>query len=184
MTTKTQTSDLVKRADEIRGLCALITKAARRDAQERLNRHEAGLTAIEYGVLRRLAQGIETMAEIGRVMAVPAPTLVYVVDGLVAKGLVSRGKDLHDRRREPLSLLREGKDLLASIPDMDSESALVRSLVQMKNQDSRHLHELLLIFASELVRRSKLAGELSRIEHHVFPRMQPRNKNLKHLPAR
>jgi DNA-binding MarR family transcriptional regulator len=118
-------------ANEVRGLCAAITKIARRDQEQLLDRHGAGISAIEHGVLRRLSQGAGTLAELSRLMAVTASTLVYVIDGLVGRGLILRKKDLRDRRRELLSFTARGRKLLARIPDMDAESALVKSLRAM-----------------------------------------------------
>ena len=85
-------------ADRIRLLCSVITKAARADLQTRLDKGDSGIGAIEHGVLRHLARGVDSMAEISRLMGVAPSTLVYVVDGLVRKKLVKRGKDPNDRR--------------------------------------------------------------------------------------
>src|SRR5437762_9897695 len=93
---------IVAMADQMRCMCSVITKIARADHDARLKEHESGIGAIEHGVLRHLSHGITSMAEISRLMGVAPSTLVYVVDGLVKKKLVRRGKDPKDRRREPL----------------------------------------------------------------------------------
>lgn len=96
-------AEMTGMADKIRSLCSVITKIARADLQTRLDKHNSGISAIEHGVLRHLSSGIASMAEISRLMGVAPSTLVYVVDGLVKKKLVKRGKDPNDRRREPLA---------------------------------------------------------------------------------
>lgn len=138
-------------ADEIRGLCAVITKIARADLQSRLERHDSGVSAIEHGVLRHLSHGVSSMAEISRLMGVAPSTLVYVVDGLVKKKLVRRGKDPKDRRREPLLLEKKGADLFAMVPKMDGSSVLVKRLQGMKESRRREFVLLLNEFVEGLM---------------------------------
>lgn len=90
------------------------------------------------------------MAEISRQMGVAPSTLVYVVDGLVEKNMVKRGKDPRDRRREPLLLTRKGADVFAGIPKMEIGSPLVKSLSGMKGARQRQFVELLKEFAEGL----------------------------------
>lgn len=90
------------------------------------------------------------MAEISRMMGVAPSTLVYVVDGLVERKLIKRGKDPNDRRREPLLLTKSGAALFAGIPKMDATSLLVKSLERIKPLRRRQLLELLSEFAEGL----------------------------------
>jgi DNA-binding MarR family transcriptional regulator len=137
-------------ADEMRSLCSAITKIARADLQSRLDSHDYGIGAIEHGVLRHISHGVTSMAEISRRMGVAPSTLVYVVDELVKKNLVNRGKDPNDRRREPLLLTKSGADLFAKIPRMEMSSVLVKSLVGMKEPRRRDLLNLLNEFVEGL----------------------------------
>jgi DNA-binding MarR family transcriptional regulator len=147
-------------ASEVRGLCAVITKIARRDLEQLLDRHEAGISAIEHGVLRRLSHGAETLAQLSRLMTVTPSTLVYVIDGLVEKRLIVRKKDSHDRRRELLSFTARGRRLLAGIPDMDAESALVTSLREMTRREREALSSSLREFAANLQSAADWGQEL------------------------
>ncbi len=133
----------VAMADQIRGLCSVVTKVARSDLESLLKHHDAGISAIEHGVLRHLSHGVASMAEISRLMGVAPSTLVYVVDSLTKKKLVKRGKDPKDRRREPLQLEKKGADLFARSPKMDIGSLLVRSLENMTELRRRELLALL-----------------------------------------
>lgn len=133
-------------ADQIRALCSVITKIARTDLESLLKDHDAGISAIEHGVLRHLSHGVGSMAEISKLMGVAPSTLVYVVDGLTKKRLVKRGRDPKDRRREPLLLEKRGAELFARSTKMDASSRLVRSLARMtesqRNELLALLHEL------------------------------------------
>jgi hypothetical protein len=82
--------------------------------------------------------------------------LVYVVDGLVKKKLVKRGKDPNDRRREPLLLEKKGAALFGQIPKMDASSVLVKRLEGMKETRRRELLTLLDEFAQGLPGSEKL----------------------------
>src|ERR1017187_4897103 len=125
-------AETIVMADKIRSLCSVITKIARADLQTRLDNHDSGISAIEHGVLRHLSRGVDSMAEISRLMGVAPSTLVYVVDGWVKKKLVKRGRDPNDRRREPLSLEKKGASLFDQIPKMDTSRVLAKRLQGMK----------------------------------------------------
>jgi DNA-binding MarR family transcriptional regulator len=142
--------EIVAMADEMRSLCSAITKIARADLQSRLDSHDFGIGAIEHGVLRHISHGVTSMAEISRRMGVAPSTLVYVVDELVKKNLVNRGKDPNDRRREPLLLTKSGADLFAKIPRMEMSSVLVKSLEGMKEPRRHDLLNLLNEFVEGL----------------------------------
>jgi len=139
-------------ADQIRYLCSIVTKVARADLESLLEGHESGIGAVEHGVLRHLDSGVTSMAEMSRLMGVAPSTLVYVVDGLVSKKLVKRGKDPKDRRREPLLLEPRGAALFATIPRMDAKSRLVMSFAGMRESSRRELLLLLREFVEGLPR--------------------------------
>ena len=149
-------AETIAMADKIRSLCSVITKIARADLQTRLDNHDSGISAIEHGVLRHLSRGVASMAEISRVMGVAPSTFVYVVDGLVKKKLVKRGKDPNDRRREPLSLEKRGAALFSQIPKMDATSVLVKGLDGMHAIRRREFLVLLDEFAQRLAGSERL----------------------------
>jgi len=149
-------AETIAMADKVRFLCSVITKIARADLQERLDNQDSGISAIEHGVLRNLSRGVDSMAEMSRLMGVAPSTLVYVVDGLVKKKLVRRGKDPKDRRREPLLLKKRGTALFGQIPKMDASSVLVKRLEGMKETRRHELVALLEEFAQGLSGSEKL----------------------------
>ena len=142
--------EIVAVAEQIRGLCSVITKFARTDLESHLKKHHSGISAIEHGVLRQLSHGVTSMAEISRLMGIAPSTLVYVVDGLTKKKLVKRHKDPNDRRREPLLLEKKGAELFARFSMMDASGGLVRSLENMSASRRRELLNLLIELVKEL----------------------------------
>jgi MarR family transcriptional regulator for hemolysin len=63
-------------------------------------------------VLGFLADGAAASSALAERMAVTAPSVTSVVDGLVARGLVERRPDPLDRRRLPLTLTEAGSQVL------------------------------------------------------------------------
>jgi len=71
------------------------------------------LSTAQYRLLNQLAQGDDASTSIARKLAVSAPSVTAVVDGLVQRGAVVRTPSVEDRRRISLALSPAGKALLA-----------------------------------------------------------------------
>jgi DNA-binding MarR family transcriptional regulator len=84
----------------------------------RLARHlERGLAATglslpQYRILGLLGEGTSASSALAERLALSPPSITSVVDGLVTRGLVTRGADPADRRRLPLVLTPDGAELL------------------------------------------------------------------------
>ena len=72
------------------------------------------LSLPQYRVLALHGEGSTASSVLARRLAVSAPTVTSVVDGLVGRGLVEREADPEDRRRLTLLLTRDGAKLLAA----------------------------------------------------------------------
>ncbi len=72
------------------------------------------LSLPQYRVLALLGEGSTASSVLARRLAVSAPTVTSVVDGLVGRGLVEREADPEDRRRLTLLLTRDGAKLLTA----------------------------------------------------------------------
>lgn len=89
----------------------------------RLARHlESALETVElspaqYRMLVQLSQGSEASTALARKLAVSAPSVTTVVDGLVQRGVVERTHSAEDRRRVSLALTEIGRGLLVSAED-------------------------------------------------------------------
>lgn len=95
-----------------RRLFLLIEIAARRlsrDADTRL-RAEAGVTASQSAVLfLLLRRGERRMNSIGEILALGAPAVTGLVNRMEAAGLVTRRKDVRDRRGALVDLTEAGR---------------------------------------------------------------------------
>lgn len=89
----------------------------------RLARHievalaSADLTLPQYRLLVHLAEGKEAASALADKLAVSRPSVTGVVDGLVARGLVSRQHEDADRRRVAHELTDAGRLVLAQADD-------------------------------------------------------------------
>ncbi|MGC9221611.1 MAG: MarR family winged helix-turn-helix transcriptional regulator [Solirubrobacteraceae bacterium] len=71
------------------------------------------LSLSQYRVLATLGEGQEAASRLAEKLAVSRPSITGVVDGLVARGLVSREHTNCDRRRIDVGLTDAGRALLA-----------------------------------------------------------------------
>ena len=71
------------------------------------------LSAAQYRLLVQLAEGSEASTSLAKKLAVTAPSVTAVVDGLVQRGLVERSQSAEDRRRVSLTLTEEGQRVLS-----------------------------------------------------------------------
>jgi long-chain acyl-CoA synthetase len=69
---------------------------------------DAGLSLPQYRLLSYLSRGSSAASPAARQLATSRPSVTALVDGVVAKGLVTRLPDAADRRRITLALTPEG----------------------------------------------------------------------------
>lgn len=137
-------SELRHAALELHALARILLKMARRDLEQHLEAHGAGIGALAYRVVRLLhSHEPRTISELSQQLGVSPPTLVAIVDGLEKKGIVERGRDARDRRRTPLTVTAFGRKMIAQIPLVDEEDRLVQGLASLGINKRRELLNLL-----------------------------------------
>ncbi len=144
------TDEISTTAAHIRLFSVIISKLARQELEQRMEAAGIKLKAAQYWVLRLLRVREHTLADLSRKLGLDPSTLVSVVDSLESKGLIQRVQDLRDRRRTPIKLTSAGADLLGQISQLDDESALVKSLQLMGEEQSQQLLNLLSQFVMHL----------------------------------
>lgn len=128
---------------ELRALTLLMAKIWQRDLERRLEAHDEGLSGLQYGVLHAISRHPHTISELSRMFLLDPSTLVPSVDALERHGLARRGKDPNDRRRTPLLITDAGAKLLAAVPFIAPDDALLQALDDLGDAQARRLIELL-----------------------------------------
>jgi DNA-binding MarR family transcriptional regulator len=114
---------------------------------------EAGISMLQFRVLRALRRRPYTISELSPMLMVDPSTLVAVVDALERKGLAARGRDPHDRRRVPISATEQGANVAASHPKSPFahlENPLLQSLEALGQERAAQLLTLLRELVSHL----------------------------------
>jgi len=72
------------------------------------------LTPAQYRMLVQLVEGPDVSSRLAEKLAVSAPSVTAVIEGLVQRGAVERAHSVQDRRLVDLALTEYGRALLAS----------------------------------------------------------------------
>jgi DNA-binding MarR family transcriptional regulator len=75
------------------------------------------LSPAQYRMLVQIARGTDASSSLAQKLAVSAPSVTSVVDGLVQRGAVERAHSAEDRRRIALALTSDGRRLLGAAED-------------------------------------------------------------------
>jgi DNA-binding MarR family transcriptional regulator len=76
----------------------------------RINRHISGMETAQYRVLGVLMKsGSQPISEIGRALYISKPYMTVLIDSLMEKGWIERGRDPDDRRVILVSITPDGK---------------------------------------------------------------------------
>jgi DNA-binding MarR family transcriptional regulator len=87
------------------------------------------LSPAQYRMLVQIARGTDASSSLALKLAVSAPSVTTVVEGLVQRGAVERAHSVEDRRRIALALTATGQELLVR-----AETALEGKLEAIANE--------------------------------------------------
>lgn len=133
---------------------------------------EAGISLLQFRVLRALRRQAQTISELSPLLMVDPSTLVSVVDALERKGFAARGRDPHDRRRVPIRLTDQGAKIAACHPSRgpfaDQDNPLLQSIGAMGPEQSHLLLTLLRELVSHLPDGDQMLEHVATwVRHHV-----------------
>jgi len=138
-----ETAELQTAAGELRSLIGRILKVARHETEQRLIASKVGISALQYGILHILKDKNCTLSELSGMMGREPATLVPAVDALENKGMLQRGQDPNDRRRNPLTITGQGMAVLERVSQAGENNLLLNALKGMGDQQAKQLIFLL-----------------------------------------
>jgi DNA-binding MarR family transcriptional regulator len=145
-------------AVEIQLYAALLLKFFDQALQLRLRAHGARISGLQHGILRMLQKETVTVSEISQRFGLDPSTVVRAVDSLEAKGLAVRGRDPHDRRRNPITITDQGKALIAAIPAIAPEDPTFQALQSLGATSTARLRDLLRELVQQVPEGKLVAG--------------------------
>jgi len=139
----TETADFRTLTMEIQALYSLIGKTVGRAMHERLAQSGQDITPIQFRVLHIVHHQPHTLSELSKLFVLDPSTLVPIIDGLEARGLVERRKDPADRRRVPVVLTDAGEALIANLTVARDDHVLHVALKSLGTERTIQLRDLL-----------------------------------------
>lgn len=137
-------TDYITRSNEIRNLAALLLKFFNDGVNQRMQATGELLGSLQFGVLQMLQSETLTSSTISKRLGMDPSSIVRMIDTLEGKGLVTRGVDPQDRRRNPIQLTNKGRNLLAAVPTTSSEDPAVKAVQALGDEKSLQLRDLLI----------------------------------------
>ena len=101
--------NLIDLSNEIQIFSALLLKFFNQGIEERLKVNGENINCIQYEILQMVQSETLTIRILSLRIGMDPSSLVRSIDTLEQKGLVKRGRDPKDRRRNPLLSLRRGR---------------------------------------------------------------------------
>ena len=148
-------------AVEIQIYAALLLKFFNQSLEKRIRAYGEKISSLQHGILQMLQFESLTISEISQRFGLDPSTLVRSVDSLERKGLVLRGNDPHDRRRNPISITEKGGSLMTAVPMIAIEDNTYKALQTYGTESATQLRNLLRELVKEFPEGKLVAGLLS-----------------------
>ncbi len=150
--------EMVSPAHTIRGYCASILKTDKQEILQSLASAGIDVSPGQYLVLRHLGDQPVTLTQLSHAMNLDPSTLVPIVDSLVKRGFLQRSRRPGDRRCTDLELTESGLHLLALAAHLDENSALVKGLCLLGEENSQQLIHLLAEYVKLIIKNEEAEG--------------------------
>ncbi len=153
------TSDLIQISSEIQTCAGLLLKFFSASLEQRLEDYGVPMSGLQYAVLRMVQPEALTISTLSQRLGLDPSALVRMIDSLERKGLVKRGVDPHDRRRNPIEITKNGMRLLAAVPVVSETDPTFRAVRSLGPASAAQLRDLLIQVIEEFP-EGKLVSQL------------------------
>jgi DNA-binding MarR family transcriptional regulator len=149
-------------AFRLRVLASIALKLTRQDLEKKLKREHIDISPLAWAAMLAVSRKRCTIGTLSKKFMIAPASLVPVIDALDRMGLMKRGTDPNDRRRNPLSLTHKGEQVLSRVLKVTREDILVRSLSRLGELKSSQLigllEELVIILSGDKDIGLKVSG--------------------------
>ena len=130
-------------ANEIYTYTALLLKFFNAAHEERLKAGGVPLNALQFGMLSMLFYEQLTISELSQRFGMDPSSILRIVDALDKMGLVVRGRDPRDRRRNPLEITPQGREMITTYPVIAEGDATFQALQSLSPEEIQQLRAAL-----------------------------------------
>jgi DNA-binding MarR family transcriptional regulator len=135
--------ELLLLTSQIQTFSALLLKYFNAALENRLHSYGISLSGLQYGILRMLQFEILTSSILSQRMGMDPSSILRIIDVLERKGLVVRGVDPNDRRRNPIKITPDGLELLTAVPTVAEHDPTFLAIHSLGKEQIIHLRDLL-----------------------------------------
>ncbi len=135
--------DLNQTVNEIHIFASLLLKFFNDAVETRLQGYGVKLSGLQYGLLGMLSHETLTVSVLSQRMGIDPSSMVRMIDSLEGKGLVERGVDPKDRRRNPILITEKGRELLAAVPEISENDRIFKALQSLGVEKAGYLRDAL-----------------------------------------
>jgi DNA-binding MarR family transcriptional regulator len=130
-------------ANQIQIFSALLIKYFNEALEKRLHSYGVTLSGLQYGILRMLQFEPLTISMLSQRMGMDPSSILRIIDVLERKGLVARGVDPNDRRRNPILIRPVGLELLTAVPTVAEQDLTFLAIQSLGKEQAGQLRDLL-----------------------------------------
>jgi DNA-binding MarR family transcriptional regulator len=136
--------DIQRTTIKLRILTGMIAKTSIEALENRLREQGINLSHLQFGLLHMVREGPLALTDLSKRFDRAPSTLVPAVDGLEERGLISRERDVEDRRRVHICMTERGRVLMDTLPQVANDyDPLYRAVQAFSEAEVEQLSELL-----------------------------------------
>jgi len=132
-----------ERAFRLKVLSTVMMKLCRHDIEKRISDVGVDINPLALAVLRFIKHEPSTICSISKKMMIAPASLVPVIDTLDNHGLIKKGSDPNDRRKNPLLITQKGADILSKVPMVAKDDLLAKSIIKMGDKKSSQMIKMM-----------------------------------------
>ncbi len=154
--------NLIQITNDIFACSGLMLKFFNQGLEGRLEKYGVKVSSLQFNIVRMLAYETLTISTISQRIGLDPSALVRIIDALEKKGLVARGSDPNDRRRNPIQITQAGINLVAAVPVISNEDPIYLAMQSLGSEHTGQLRDLLVRVIEQFPEGRIVAGAMNK----------------------